>query len=87
MYNNVNLVIYLYILKINIVYIIDNDLLSPYLFIVGSCLGNQEYTRCLGNYLIKGAYKEFEDLAPATSEPVIAVADITGGIELDESCR
>lgn len=53
----------------------------------GSRLGNQENTRCLGNYLVKGGYKEFEELVPATAEPVIAEPEIQGGIVLDESCR
>lgn len=53
----------------------------------GSRLGNQENTRCLGNYLVKGGYKEFEELACAVAEPVIAVPEIHGGIVLDESCR
>lgn len=53
----------------------------------GSRLGNQENTRCLGNYLVKGGYKEFEELTSATSEPVIAEPEINGGIELDASCR
>lgn len=50
-------------------------------------LGNQENTRCLGNYLVKGGYKEFEDLCMASQEPVIAEPDICGGIQIDESCR
>lgn len=49
-------------------------------------LGNQENTRCLGNYLVKGAYREFEELNPASEEPIIAEPEIQGGIELDESC-
>ncbi|KAJ9592964.1 hypothetical protein L9F63_015334, partial [Diploptera punctata] len=53
----------------------------------GSRLGNQENTRCLGNYLVKGAYKEFEELVSATTEPVIGEPEIHGGINLDESCR
>lgn len=53
----------------------------------GSRLGNQETTRCLGNYLVKGGYKEFEELASATTEPIIAEPEIHGGIELDESCK
>ncbi|XP_067007511.2 TGF-beta-activated kinase 1 and MAP3K7-binding protein 1 [Anabrus simplex] len=53
----------------------------------GSHLGNQENTRCLGNYLVKGGYKEFEELASATAEPIIAEPEIHGGILLDESCR
>lgn len=52
-----------------------------------SHLGNQENTRCLGNYLVKGDYKELEDLKTATQEPIIAEPDIHGGIPLDDSCR
>ncbi|KAJ8942761.1 hypothetical protein NQ314_009972 [Rhamnusium bicolor] len=52
-----------------------------------SRLGNQENTRCLGNYNVKGGYKDFEDLTMATQEPIIAEPDIHGGITLDESCR
>ncbi|XP_011505177.1 PREDICTED: TGF-beta-activated kinase 1 and MAP3K7-binding protein 1-like isoform X2 [Ceratosolen solmsi marchali] len=53
----------------------------------GSHLGNQENTRCLGNYLVKGGYKEFEELSSASSEPIIAEPEIHAGIELDQSCR
>lgn len=52
-----------------------------------SHLGNQENTRCLGNYLIKGGYKEFDDLKVAIQEPVVAEPEIIGGIPLDESCQ
>lgn len=52
-----------------------------------SHLGNQSNTRCLGNYLVKGAYKEFEDLSSALQEPVISEPDIHGGIPIDESCK
>ncbi|CAH1171098.1 unnamed protein product [Phaedon cochleariae] len=50
-------------------------------------LGNQENTRCIGNYMVKGGYKDFEDLAQATREPIIAEPDIHGGIVLDELSR
>lgn len=50
-------------------------------------MGNQENTRCLGNYLVKGGYKEYEELASAVAEPIIAEPEIHGGIEIDESCR
>ncbi|GLV34393.1 Ppm1 [Carabus blaptoides fortunei] len=53
----------------------------------GSQIGNQETTRCLGNYLVKGGYKEYRELYSAYSEPVIAEPEIHGGIHLDESCR
>lgn len=36
---------------------------------------------------MKGAYKEYDDLASALAEPIIAEPEIHGGIELDESCR
>nr|WMZ41604.1 TAB1 protein [Altica viridicyanea] len=52
-----------------------------------SRLGNQENTRCLGNYSVKGGYKDFEDLAPAIQEPITSQPDIHGGIILDESSR
>lgn len=53
----------------------------------GSQIGNQETTRCLGNYLVKGGYKEYRELYSAYSEPVIAEPEIHGGIPIDESCR
>lgn len=43
-------------------------------------------TRCLGNYLVKGGYKEWEELEKATTQPIIAEPEVHGGIELDESC-
>lgn len=50
-------------------------------------LGNQENSRCIGNYLVKGGYKEMDELASSVSEPVIAEPQVHGGIPLDESCR
>lgn len=52
----------------------------------GYQLGNQKNTRCLGNYLVKGAYKEFEELSAAASEPITADPEIHGGVKLDNSC-
>ncbi|KAK7079552.1 PHOsphatase [Halocaridina rubra] len=49
-------------------------------------LGNLELTRCIGNYFMKGGYKEFDILSSATAEPVIAEPHITS-IPIDESCR
>ncbi|BET03306.1 tak1 Hypothetical protein protein-1 [Nesidiocoris tenuis] len=49
-------------------------------------LGNSRTTRCIGNFLVKGSFKEFEDLASASEEPIIAEPEIQGGIEIDESC-
>ena len=51
----------------------------------GSRIGNQETTRCIGNYLVKGGYKDFEDLAAACGEPVIAEPEVHGGIPIDEA--
>lgn len=50
-------------------------------------IGNQTNTRCLGNYLVKGGYKEFEQLRYAAGEPVIATPEIHPGVTLDDSCR
>lgn len=52
----------------------------------GSRLGNQEHTRCIGNYLVKGGYKDFEELTCAIAEPIIAEPEVHGGIVLDETC-
>lgn len=41
----------------------------------------------MGNYLVKGGYKEYDELASAVAEPIIAEPEIHGGIELDDSCR
>lgn len=53
----------------------------------GNRIGNQENSRCIGNYLVKGGYREFEELRSAYGEPVIAVPEIHDGIELDDSCK
>lgn len=57
------------------------------LFSLEHRIGNQENSRCLGNYLVKGGYKEIEELSSAVSEPIIAEPEVHGGIPLDESCR
>ncbi|KAB7501456.1 hypothetical protein Anas_13295 [Armadillidium nasatum] len=36
--------------------------------IKGAKLGSNEITRCIGNYFLKGGYKEFDMLASATAE-------------------
>lgn len=51
----------------------------------GAKFGNHELTRCIGNYFVKGGYKEFDILSLATSEPVIAEPHITC-LPIDESC-
>jgi hypothetical protein len=49
--------------------------------------GSHLTTRCLGNFTVKGGYKDFDLFSAATVEPVIAEAEITGPIILDDSCR
>ncbi|XP_022918161.2 TGF-beta-activated kinase 1 and MAP3K7-binding protein 1-like [Onthophagus taurus] len=50
-------------------------------------LGNQRSTRCFGNYLVKGGYKEFEDLKNALQEPIISEPDIIVAGPIDEACQ
>lgn len=51
-------------------------------------LGNQENTRCIGNYMVKGGYRDFDTiLRDATEEPVIAEPEMCGGITIDDNCR
>ncbi|XP_077967772.1 TGF-beta-activated kinase 1 and MAP3K7-binding protein 1-like isoform X2 [Styela clava] len=47
-------------------------------------LGVNECTRCIGDYSVKGGYKEIEYLRDATSEPSISEPSITEGIIIDE---
>lgn len=63
--------------------------LSLELFFVTAFSGKASHliTRCLGNYTHKGGYKDFGLFSAAAVEPVIAEAEITGPIDLDESCR
>jgi len=46
--------------------------------------GMNECTRCIGDYGVKGGYKENEALRAATSEPVIALPDVFGGYPIEE---
>uniref|UniRef100_A0A8D8S6T9 TGF-beta-activated kinase 1 and MAP3K7-binding protein 1 n=2 Tax=Cacopsylla melanoneura TaxID=428564 RepID=A0A8D8S6T9_9HEMI len=52
-----------------------------------SKVGNVDVTRCLGNYLVKGGYKDFEEMADAIGEPIISEPEIHGPIQLNDSCR
>jgi TAK1-binding protein 1 len=53
----------------------------------GRLLGtNQSTTRCIGNYYVKGGFKESELLASASEEPVIAEPEIEH-LLLDEKCQ
>ena len=47
-------------------------------------LGDHNYTRCFGNYLVKGGYKETPILASCGDDPVIAEPEIQGPIEITE---
>uniref|UniRef100_A0A2L2YHH8 TGF-beta-activated kinase 1 and MAP3K7-binding protein 1 n=1 Tax=Parasteatoda tepidariorum TaxID=114398 RepID=A0A2L2YHH8_PARTP len=49
--------------------------------------GLQNCTRCIGNYTVKGGYKEFDNLSDAQDEPIIAEPDIVGGIKMDEKSK
>ncbi|KAF8794847.1 TGF-beta-activated kinase 1 and MAP3K7-binding protein 1-like [Argiope bruennichi] len=49
--------------------------------------GLQNCTRCIGNYTVKGGYKEFDNLSEAEDEPVIAEPNIVGGIKIDDKCK
>lgn len=44
-------------------------------------------TRCIGNYLGKGGYKDCEFLSGASSEPITSQPEIVGGFPIDDSCR
>ncbi|CAH3039782.1 unnamed protein product [Pocillopora meandrina] len=48
-------------------------------------IGNQENTRSIGDYCVKGGYKDFDILSAATEEPVIAEPHICGGFPIDET--
>lgn len=43
-------------------------------------------TRCIGNYLGKGGYRDCEFLSAATSEPITSQPEIVGGFPIDDSC-
>jgi len=48
-------------------------------------LGPHWYTRCLGNYPVKGGYKEIACLASCSDDPVIAEPEIQGPIHIGEN--
>lgn len=50
-------------------------------------LSDMACTRCIGNYLGKGGYKDCEYLSAATSEPITSQPEIVGGFPIDDSCR
>lgn len=44
-------------------------------------------TRCIGNYMGKGGYKDSEFLSQSFGEPIIAEPEVIGPITIDESAR
>jgi len=48
-------------------------------------LGEHQYTRCFGNYPVKGGYKENPLLGSARDEPVIPEPEVHGGIPVQDS--
>ncbi|XP_071964687.1 TGF-beta-activated kinase 1 and MAP3K7-binding protein 1-like [Antedon mediterranea] len=52
----------------------------------GRQLGGHENTRSLGDYSMKGGYKEFDIISMASGEPVIAEPYVIGGIPLAGEC-
>ncbi|CAG2235062.1 TGF-beta-activated kinase 1 and MAP3K7-binding protein 1-like [Mytilus edulis] len=48
-------------------------------------IGSSDSTRCLGDYHVKGGYKDIDLLLDASREPVIADPYVHGGIPLDKS--
>nr|UCK81543.1 TGF-beta-activated kinase 1 and MAP3K7-binding protein 1 [Arenicola marina] len=50
-------------------------------------LGNHTYTRTIGDYHVKGGYKEIDVLCTAMSDPVVAEPQLNPGYQLDDDCR
>ncbi|EDO48298.1 predicted protein, partial [Nematostella vectensis] len=46
-------------------------------------IGSQENTRSIGDYCVKGGYKDFDILSHSAEEPVIADPHIVGGFPID----
>ncbi|CAG5135814.1 unnamed protein product, partial [Candidula unifasciata] len=49
-------------------------------------VGNSDCTRCIGDYHMKGGYKDNFILSAAKVEPVIADPFVDGGLPIDSSC-
>lgn len=55
---------------------------------VGGSLRNEiSCTRCIGNYMGKGGYKDSEFLSQSFGEPINSYPDVVGPITIDESAR
>lgn len=52
-----------------------------------SALQSLASTRCIGNYMGKGGYKDSELLSQSTGEPISSCPEVVGPIVLDESVR
>jgi len=50
-------------------------------------LGQQNYTRCFGNYLVKGGYKECPQLSSCRDDPVVAEPEIQGPIPITDDLK
>lgn len=49
-------------------------------------LAGHFYTRSIGDYFIKNDYKDIEHISSATSSPLLAMPEVYGGFDLDNSC-
>ena len=50
-------------------------------------VGSQRYTRCFGNYLVKGGYKESPGLSECREDPVIAEPEIQGPVTVTDNLQ
>ena len=50
-------------------------------------IGNMVYTRCIGDYKVKVAYKDIDYLSQSRSDPILSDPYVSEGIPLDESCQ
>ena len=57
---------------------------STAVFFTRTHAGKFEFTRCIGDYMLKGGYKDNLLLKEAASEPVIATPDVYGGVSLTD---
>jgi len=62
-------------------------LICQNIFLNVSVLGQQNYTRCFGNYLVKGGYKECPQLSSCRDDPVVAEPEIQGPIPITDDLK
>lgn len=53
----------------------------------GSLRSEISTTRCIGNYMGKGGYKDSEFLSQSCAEPILSIPEIIGPIAIDQSAR